>query len=140
MGPVIDPDGPQRRDDRQGQTAHQPQQRVPTHRQSEAMREPGARLPAEGHANRLQGGDQPMGLAGIGGDELGHTLREDAAWAARISAHEFPHRELDAHRARAPREVRQVALVAAVHRGRGHSTARAARLHRRGRQLETHLG
>src|SRR5262245_30424643 len=85
------------------------------------MRESCARLAAEGHADRLQDGDQPLGLAGIDGDELGHPLREKAAWAARISAHEFPHRELEANRTRAPREVRQVALVAAVHRGRGHS-------------------
>ena len=71
----------ERRDDWQRQTAHQPQQRVPTGGQSEAMREPGTRLPAEGHADRLQGRDQPMGLARIGSDELGHTLREDAARA-----------------------------------------------------------
>jgi hypothetical protein len=32
LGPIIDPDGLQRRDDRQGQTAHQPQQSVPTGR------------------------------------------------------------------------------------------------------------
>jgi hypothetical protein len=34
VGPVIDTNSPQRRDDRQGQTAHQPQQRVPTRGQS----------------------------------------------------------------------------------------------------------
>ena len=46
------------------------------------MREPGTRLAAEGQADRLQGRDQPTGLARIGGDELGHTLLENATCAA----------------------------------------------------------
>jgi hypothetical protein len=78
------------------------------------MREPDASLPAEGHAERLQGGDQPLGLARIGSDDLGYTLSENAARAARIPALKFPHRELDSDRACAPGQVPQVALVAAM--------------------------
>jgi hypothetical protein len=114
VGPIIDPNGRERRDRWEGQTTHEPQQGVPTGGQSEAMRESCTRLSAEGHADRLQRGDQPMSLAGIGGDELGHTLREDAARAVQISADEFSHCKLDTDRACTSGQVRQVALIAAM--------------------------
>jgi len=116
MGPVIDPNGRERPDRGERQTAHQPQQRVPTGGQSEAMRKPGTRLSTEGHANRLQGRDQPMGLARLGSHELGHTFREDAARAGRNPADEFAHEEPNPDGEWAPGQVHQVALVAAMHR------------------------
>lgn len=81
-------------------------------------------------------GHQPLGLAGIGGDELWHTLREEAAPTGRMPADEFSPRHLEADRAHAPREVRQVALIAAMDRGRRHGTAWAAQGWGRGRQLK----
>jgi hypothetical protein len=78
------------------------------------MRELGTCLPAEGHGDRLQRGNQPVGLTRVGRDELGHPLREDTARAVRIPADEFAHGELDMDRARASGEVHQVALIAAL--------------------------
>jgi hypothetical protein len=74
------------------------------------------RLSAEGHTNRLQGRNQPMGLAGIGSNELGHTLREDVAPARWIPADEFAHQEPNTDSKRASRQVHQVALGVAMHR------------------------
>jgi hypothetical protein len=82
------------------------------------MREPGSCLPAESHADGLQRGDQPLGLAGVCSAEFWHTLGEDPAPAARIPADEFAHRELEADRARAPGKVGQVELIATMDRGR----------------------
>jgi hypothetical protein len=114
LGPLLAPDGRQRRDDRQGQPAHPPQPRVPTGRSPEARRAPGARLPAEGHAERLQGGEPPLGLARLGSDARGYRRGEQAARPARSPAHQVPHRELDSDRAYAPGQVPQVAVVAAM--------------------------
>jgi hypothetical protein len=71
-------------------------------------------LAAKGHADRLQRGDQSTGFAGVGGDELRHTLGKDMPPAGRIPTHEFAHRELDADRARAPGEIRQATLIATM--------------------------
>ena len=64
-----------------------------------------------------------------------------------MAAHKFLYRELDMHRARAPGEVRQAALVVPMHRRRGHATARAVGGRHRRRELEddvfllhSHLG
>jgi hypothetical protein len=78
------------------------------------MREPDASLPTEGHAQRLQGGDQPLGLARLGSDELGHTRGDNAARAMQIATDAFPHHELNMDRACTPGQIRQAALIAAM--------------------------
>ena len=52
-----------------------------------------------------------MGLTRIGGNELGHTLPEDAPRAGRTPADELVHRKLQADRASTPGEIRQAALT-----------------------------
>ena len=75
--------------------AHQSQHGVSTGGESKAMCKPCTRLPAEGHGDHLQRGDQPLGLARIGRGKLGHTFGADTARAARIPAHECLYREMD---------------------------------------------
>jgi hypothetical protein len=50
----------------------------------------------------------------------------------------FSHHKLDVERVRAPRDIGQVELIAAMDRGRCHATARAACGGGRGCQLEDH--
>jgi hypothetical protein len=76
-----------------------------------------ATIAAEGHADGLQERDQPVGFAGGWRDEVWKALRKDAAPAARIPTHELPHYESDADGAKAPREVRHMALRATMDRG-----------------------
>jgi hypothetical protein len=71
-------------------------------------------LPTQGHADRAQDGDQPMGLAGRWRDEVWEALGEDATRAGRVLAQELPDHELEMDGARPPWEVRQLALVAAI--------------------------
>jgi hypothetical protein len=66
------------------------------------------------------------------------ALREEAAFAARMPADELPHRQLDADKGRAPGEVHQVALVAAMDGRRLHCTAGAGRGRSCCRELESH--
>jgi hypothetical protein len=98
--------------------------------------EPGARVSSEGHADRLQDCDQSTGAPGIRGDQFGQALREDAADACRITADEFPHRQLDAHGQDPPGQVLQAALIPAMHRGRGRGTPRTACTRGGRRELE----
>jgi hypothetical protein len=93
---------------------------------------------AESYTDRLQRGDQPLSLAGIGGGKLRHTLGEEAARAARIPEGKCPHRERDPDRARTTGEIGQVALVAAMHRREQQGTTQAA-CRRCSRQLENHV-
>jgi hypothetical protein len=74
-------------------------------------------LPTKGDADRLQDHDDSVSFPGVCGDERWEALGEDAALAAQVPADEFPHYALDAHQARPPGEVGQVALVAAMDRG-----------------------
>jgi hypothetical protein len=102
---------------------------------------------ASGGSRLARRGHQPLGLAGIGDDEFWHTLREEAAPTGRMPPDELSTRQLEADRAHAPGEVRQVALIAAMDRVRRHGTAWAGQGWGRGRQLEedicpphSHLG
>jgi hypothetical protein len=55
-----------------------------------------------------------MGVAAIGRDEVRHALGEEATRTGRVPAAELPDREPEMHGARPPREVREVALIAAM--------------------------
>ena len=81
-GPLVHPDG------LGGWTGWQPH----------AGREPGACVPSQGHADGLQGRDQLTSAPSVHGDQRGQALREDAADACGIAAHEFAHGQPDAHR------------------------------------------
>jgi hypothetical protein len=76
--------------------------------------EAGACVPAEGHADGPQDSDQSPRFSRIGGHQLWEALREDTTRTVRIPAYEFPDPELEANRACAPGEVRQVALIATM--------------------------
>jgi hypothetical protein len=76
------------------------------------------------------------GAPSMHGDQRGQALREDAADAGGIAAHEFAHGQPDAHREVPPGEVRQVALIPAMHLGRGHGTQGTARAWGGRRELE----
>jgi hypothetical protein len=78
--------------------------------------EPGPSLSAYGHADRSENRDEPVGFAGVSGDQAREALREDAARTGGIPAHEFPHRELDPDSRGAPGEVRRVALIPTMNR------------------------
>jgi hypothetical protein len=76
--------------------------------------ETAAGVPAEGHTDRPQDGEQPIGLAGGWRDDVWQAFREDPTPTGSIAAHEFPHGQLDADQAHAPGEVGQVALIATM--------------------------
>ena len=95
---------------------HEPEEGGRTGRQPQASREPGARLPAEGHAEGPQGVDQPHGFAGIWGGDVGQALGKEAARTRHAAAHELPDEQLQTDGERAPGEVCQPALVVAMHR------------------------
>ena len=63
-------------------------------RTQSAVREAMAR-PTRGDADRRQSHNQPGGFPGIWRDEVWQALREDAASARRLAAHELPHGEVD---------------------------------------------
>jgi hypothetical protein len=81
-GPFIDADGLQGWHGWYRSRPHQPEERGRTAPQPQAGREPGARVPTEGHTDRLQGRDELVGFAGEHGTELWWVLRKDAATAA----------------------------------------------------------
>src|SRR5882724_11839100 len=101
--------------------------------------ESGPSVPAEGHGDRPQDGHQSPSFSRIGFHKLWQALREDTALTVRILAHEFPYPELDANRAWAPGEVRQVALIATMDGRCRYGTARAGGGRGCGRQLEAHV-
>src|SRR5262245_31398991 len=90
---------------------------VPRYNQAATGREPQARsetgpgLPTNGHADHPENRDEPVGFAGIRGDQVREALREDAARTGPVAAHEFPHRELDPDSRGAPGKVHRVALI-----------------------------
>jgi hypothetical protein len=90
---------------------HQAEQRGWTGREPQTDGESGTCVPAEGHADRPQDGHQSTSFSRICCHKFWQALREDTALTARILAHEFPYPELEANRACAPGEVRQVALI-----------------------------
>jgi hypothetical protein len=96
---------------------HQPEEGGRAGWQPQAGREPGARLPAEGDADGLQGVDQPHGFPGIRSGDVRQALGKDAARTRQLAAHELPCEQLQTDGERTPREVRQPALVVAMHRG-----------------------
>jgi hypothetical protein len=102
-GPLVDADGLQSRDMAHRSRPHQPEQGGRAGREPQTSGEPGARLSAQGQADRPQDSHQPMGAASGWRNEVWKALREDPARAGRIPAHELPHGELDADRAHAPR-------------------------------------
>src|SRR5687768_4038024 len=57
-----------------------------------------------------------------------------------MPAQEFPYRQLDEDRTCAPREVHEVALIAAMDQGCRHGTTQAARRRGHARQLRRHHG
>jgi hypothetical protein len=81
----------------------------------QASGESDPRLPTEGDADRLQDRDESVRFPGVWGHKLWEALGEDATRAAQIPADEVPCPELEANRACALREVRQVARIAAMH-------------------------
>ena len=91
--------------------------------------------PAEGDADRPEERDEPRRVASVRGDESGRRSVKMGAHSSN-PADEFPHDHLDMDGERAPGEVRQVAPIAAMHRGGGHRTARTAGRRRRSRELE----
>jgi hypothetical protein len=92
------------------------------------------------HVWQRQRGDQPLGLSRRGGAQRGASLGEDVAPAARIPADECTSRQSETDWARAPGELRQLSLIAAMDRRRGRGTARAARGLGCGRQLAEYGG
>jgi hypothetical protein len=56
-----------------------------------------------------------MGVTAIRRDEIRQALGEDPAPAGPIAAAEFPDGQLDPNGPRPPGQVRQVALIAAMH-------------------------
>jgi hypothetical protein len=116
--------------------AHESQQGSRTRRQPQAGREPGACIPSQGDANGPQGRDQSTGAPSRHGDQRGQALREDVSGACGRAAHECAHRQPDAHRKAPPGEVCQVALIPAMHPGRGHGTQRTARARGGRRELD----
>jgi hypothetical protein len=137
-GPLVDAHGLQSWGLRHGGRQHQPEEGGRTGRQPQVSGEPSPGLPTQGHTDGAQRRHEPLGFPGIRRHEGWQALREDAAFAARVLAHEFAHRQLDVDRARAPGQIGQAALVTAMHRGRGHGAAWAACTTRRCRQLELH--
>jgi hypothetical protein len=113
-GPLVDTNSFQGGGLEHRSCPHQPQERGGTDGQPQAGGEPGTSLPTQGHADRPQDRDQPMGLAGGWRDQVWEALGEDATRAGRVPAEELPDRELEMYGARPPREVRQVALIAAM--------------------------
>ena len=53
--------------------------------------ESGPGVPAQGHADRPESRDQPMGFAGVRGDQVRQALGEDATRTGPVPADEFPH-------------------------------------------------
>lgn len=74
----------------------------------------GAGRPAAGAAERRPDGEESLGRAGGGRHERWEVLGDEAARAAQLPADEVLHQAWEAHSARAPGELRQVALRAAV--------------------------
>ena len=68
-GPLVHADGLQGWGGEDRGRPHEPEQGGGTGRQPQTSREPGARVPSQGHADRPQGRDEPLGFAGVGGDE-----------------------------------------------------------------------
>jgi hypothetical protein len=64
------------------------------------------------------------------------ALCNDTACTGGLAAHELPHGELEVNAARAPGEVRPLALIAAMDGRRRHGTAQAAPRRCRRRELE----
>lgn len=136
--PLVHPNGLQGWGAGHQSRSYQPEPWGRTGGGPQAGGESGARLPSQDDADGLQGRDQPTGLPGIHGNQLGPALREHAADACGLAAHEFPPRQLDAYGPGPPREVRQVALIPPMPCGRGRGTPRTARARggRREREIE----
>jgi hypothetical protein len=137
-GPLINADGLQGWGVWCRGRPHQPEEGGRTGRQPQAGRELGARLPAEGEADGLQGVDQPHGFAGIRRGEGRQTLGKDTARTRYMAAHELPDNQLHTDGERAPREVRQPASVMAMHRGGRRGTVRAQGSRRDSPELDLH--
>jgi hypothetical protein len=116
--------------------SYQPEQGGRTGGEPQAGGEPGARVPSQGDADGLQGRGQSTGIPGIHGNQLGHARREHAVDACGLAAHECLHRQLDAYGQGPPRQVRQMALIPAMHGSRGRGTQRTARARGGRRALE----
>jgi hypothetical protein len=95
---------------------------------------------AEGQADRPERRDEPVGLAGVGGDQVRQALRQDTAQAGSIPAEEPPDRELEMSGARPRGEIRQAALVTAMDGGGGEATEWAGRSWGSGGELEPYGG
>jgi hypothetical protein len=106
----------------------------------QAGRESGPSVPAQRQANSPKSCGQSMGLAAIGCGEVRQALGENATRTGRVSAEEPPDCELEMYGARPPREVRQVALIAAMDGRCRHCTARAGGGRRCRGELEPNRG
>ena len=135
-GPLVHPDSLESWRGGDRGCPHQTQEGGRTGGQPQARGEPGPRLPAERHADGPQDGGQPLGFAGIRSGEVRQALGKDAARTRHVAAHELPHEQLQTNGERAPREVRQPALVVAMHRGGRCGTVWARGRRRRGRELD----
>ena len=122
-GPLVDTDDLEGWRGRDRRPPDQAEQRGWTGGEPQAGREPGASIPAQRQTDRPEGCGQSMGVTAISRDEIRQALGEDPAPAGPIAAAEFPHGQLDPDGPRPPSQVRQVALVAAMHGRRGHGTA-----------------
>jgi hypothetical protein len=116
--------------------AHASQQRGRPRRPPQAGGEPGARLPSQSDADGLQGRDEPTRVPRLRVDEAGQALREEATDACGSEAHDLPPPQLATYGQGPPRQVRQVALIPAMPRGRGRGTPRTARARGGRRELE----
>ena len=114
-GPLVDPQHPRRRAGGGHHLAQHAEQGVGADRQPQAVRQPGARLAAEGRGHLEQqggGGRRPPGGAGQGRPE---GLRERPPRAGGGGAAEPTHGQGHAGRGGPPGDVQRPAGVAVVH-------------------------
>jgi hypothetical protein len=138
LGPLVDAEDLEGVDVGYRGRPHQPEEggRASRQRRRAASRAPACA--AEGHADGLQGVDQPHGFAGIRSGEVRQGLGKDAACTSQIAAHELPDEQLHTDGERAPGEVCQPALVVAMHREGWCGTVGARGGRRDGRELDLH--
>jgi hypothetical protein len=99
---------------RAGGTADHPQQRVPTHHESEVPAEPNPGRPPQRQAHGEETCRQPPGPPCPGCREAGQSCSEDAAWAGRMTAEQPADAEPPCDPVTTPREIGQRAGVATV--------------------------
>jgi hypothetical protein len=112
--PLIDADGLQGLHRGHRSRPHQAEQGGRTGGEPQASGESGTSVAAESHDDGPEGCDQLTGFSRIRRDQGREMLGENTARTARVPAEELPDRELEMHGVRAPREIRQVALIPAM--------------------------